>query len=182
MKTRIIALFAGLLAVLPMTSVWAGGSTTTYYYGALKATVSSTGGGKVYAATSNSTPSSDKYVATNVQSAQNKSESQTMTFYAFAQANEGYEFGGWATSDGGAAASTDNPYAVSFDASSTTDGSPTVQTVYALFSKKQLAAFSVFSILYLVTLRRLLKRVFNGESTASAVDFRNSRLLMFMVL
>lgn len=35
----------------------------------------------------------------------------------------------------------------------------------------QLAAFSVFSILYLVTLRRLLKRVFNGESTASAVDF-----------
>ena len=35
----------------------------------------------------------------------------------------------------------------------------------------QLAAFSVFSILYLVTLRRLMKRVFNGESTASAVDF-----------
>ena len=37
----------------------------------------------------------------------------------------------------------------------------------------QLAAFSVFSILYLVTLRRLMKRVFAGDSSASTVDFNH---------
>ncbi len=35
----------------------------------------------------------------------------------------------------------------------------------------QLAAFSAFSILYRVTLRRLLKRLFTGEITESGVDF-----------
>lgn len=35
----------------------------------------------------------------------------------------------------------------------------------------QLAAFSGFSILYLLTLRRLLKRLFSGEMTESGVDF-----------
>ena len=37
----------------------------------------------------------------------------------------------------------------------------------------QLAAFSVFSILYLVTLRRLMKRVFAGDSSASTADFNH---------
>ena len=47
MKTRIIALFAGLLAVLPMTSAWA--NSDVFYYAKATAAVSSTGGGKVYA-------------------------------------------------------------------------------------------------------------------------------------
>lgn len=35
----------------------------------------------------------------------------------------------------------------------------------------QLAAFSVFSVLYLVTLRRFMKRIFAGDTSASGVDF-----------
>ena len=35
----------------------------------------------------------------------------------------------------------------------------------------QLAAFSFFSILYLALLRRLMKRLFTGDSETSAVDF-----------
>lgn len=35
----------------------------------------------------------------------------------------------------------------------------------------QLASFSVFSVLYLVTLRRLMKRLFSGNASSSSVDF-----------
>lgn len=35
----------------------------------------------------------------------------------------------------------------------------------------QLAAFSAFTIVYLFTLRRLMKRLFTGETSASSVDF-----------
>lgn len=40
----------------------------------------------------------------------------------------------------------------------------------------QLAAFSAFSILYLVTLRRYMKEVFSGTSGKSATDFDNENI------
>ena len=64
-------------------------------------------------------------------------------FYAFAQADTGYEFAGWSTSDGGTVSSTANPYAVTVKCSSSTEGSPTTTTVWANFSKKLLAAFGI---------------------------------------
>ena len=141
MKTRIIALFAGLVSVLPMTSAWAGGSTTTYY-AALKAAVSSTGGGKVYAGTSSS---AGTYTTPTSTSANQSSTTQDegKTFYAFAQADSGFEFAGWSTSDGGTVSSTDNPYAVTVKCSSTDSSNPTTTTVWANFKKKVLAMFGI---------------------------------------
>ncbi len=111
-------------------NAWAGGSTT--YYSALKATVSSTGGGKVYAGTSNSagtyvegTSTSDKQSSTTQNEAKN--------FYAFAQSNDGYSFTGWSTTKGGDVVSTDNPYKVTVNCSSSTESSPTTTTVFANF-------------------------------------------------
>lgn len=40
----------------------------------------------------------------------------------------------------------------------------------------QLAAFSVFSILYLAVLRRWLKRIFSGEVSKTETDFNNDYL------
>ena len=140
MKTRIIALFARLVSVLPMTSAWAGGSTTTYY-AALKAAVSETGGGKVYAGTSQ-TPGT--YATSSTSSAQSSTtQDEGKTFYAFAQADSGFEFAGWSTSDGGTVSSTANPYAVTVKCSSSTEGSPTTTTVWANFKKKVLAVFGI---------------------------------------
>ena len=143
MNTRIIALFAGLLAVLPMTSAWAGGGgSSTTYYAALKASVSNTGGGKVYAGTNKS---AGTYVAPSSTSATQSSTTQNegKMFYAFAQADSGFEFAGWSTSDGGTVSSTDNPYEVTVKCSSSTEGSPTTTTVWANFKKKVLAAFGI---------------------------------------
>lgn len=141
MKTRIIALFAGLLAVLPMTSAWAGGDSSKTYYAALKTQVSSTGGGKVYAGTSNS---AGAYAATSTSGSQNSTtKDASKTFYAFAQADTGFEFAGWSNTDGGTVVSTANPYSVLVKCSSSSSGSPTTTTVWANFSKKQLTAFDI---------------------------------------
>ena len=111
-------MIAALLAMLMPTALW--GNSTTYYYAALKAQVSSTGGGKVYAGTSNSAPSASSYKADFSQSSNQSSttENESKNFHAFASANEGYEFSHWSTSNGGTSASTANPYTVAVKCSS----------------------------------------------------------------
>ena len=142
-----ITVMAFLLALLaPIMSAWAGGGDTpTTYYAALKASVSSSGGGKVYAATSNSAPSASSYKADSSQSSNQSSTTQneSKNFYAFASANEGYEFSHWSTSNGGTSASTANPYTVGVKCSSSTESNPNLTTVYAVFKKKTLAAFDI---------------------------------------
>ena len=134
-----MALVAGLLAVLPMSSAWA--SSTTTYYAALKAAVSSTGGGKVYAGTSNS---AGTYAATSTSDSQNSTtKDASKTFYAFAQADSGYEFAGWSDTDGGTANNTDNPRKVTVSCSSTDSTKPTTTTLYANFSKLKLESFGI---------------------------------------
>ena len=145
MKTRIIALIAGLLAVLPVTSAWAGDS----YYAALKATVhsSSSGMGKVYAGTGTSagtfdasSSSSDRLDA--------GSSGGAKTFYAFAQPEENYEFDKW-VADSAASITATQSYGtdgsratVTVNASTTKNGTAT-GTVTAYFKKKTLPSFRV---------------------------------------
>ena len=142
-----IHMIAALLAMLLPMAVFATGGGSTTYYAALKAQVSgnSSGMGKVYAGTSNSTPSASSYNASSSQSS-NQSDTSSgtkKTFYAFAQANDGYEFVGWSTSNNGSNASTSNPYSVQVACSSSTESSPTLTTVYANFKKKVLASFGI---------------------------------------
>lgn len=143
-KATIIAFL--IVALAPLTQAWAdpgGGSKT--YYAALKAQVSSnsSGMGKVYAGKSNS---AGTYATPSSQSPNQSSTTQNeeKTFYAFAQANEGYEFVGWSTTENGTTyASTASPYSVKVKCSSSTESSPTMTTVYANFKKKTLAAFNI---------------------------------------
>ena len=119
-------MIAALLAMLLPAVLLAGGDSTTYY-AALKAQVSSSGGGKVYASTSSSTPSSSSFGSGNT--AQNSGSSSSFTFYAHAQANEGYKFKNWT----GDFSSTDNPYTASVTATSTSSSTYTTKTITANF-------------------------------------------------
>ncbi|MBQ7382487.1 MAG: InlB B-repeat-containing protein [Paludibacteraceae bacterium] len=137
MRTRLFKSFLVLsLLILGIGNTWGLGTT---YYSALKAQVSSgspSGSGKVYAGTSNT---AGTYVeGTSTSSSQSSStENDAKTFYAFAQANEGYSFTGWSTSNGGSIVSTDNPYQVTVKCSSSSSSSPTTTTVYANFVQNQ---------------------------------------------
>ena len=136
MRTRLFKSFLVLsLLILGIGNAWAG----TTYYSALKAQVSSgspSGSGKVYAGTSNT---AGTYVeGTSTSSSQSSStKDDAKTFYAFAQANEGYSFTGWSTSNGGPIVSTNNPYQVTVNCSSSKSNSPTTTTVYANFVQNQ---------------------------------------------
>jgi hypothetical protein len=123
---KIHMLIAALLAFLP-TVLFADTGSSTTYYAALKAQVSSSGGGKVYASTSSSTPSSSSFGSGNT--AQNSGSSDSFTFYAHAQANEGYKFKNWT----GDFSSTDNPYKASVTATSTSSSTYTTKTITANF-------------------------------------------------
>ncbi len=136
MRTKLFKSFLVLsLLILGIGNAWAG----TTYYSALKAQVSSgspSGSGKVYAGTSNT---AGTYVeGTSTSSSQSSStKDDAKTFYAFAQANEGYSFTGWSTSNGGPIVSTNNPYQVTVNCSSSKSNSPTTTTVYANFVQNQ---------------------------------------------
>ena len=130
-KMKKIHMIAALLAMLLPTALFAtgGGGNSTTYYAALKAQVSSSGGGKVYASTSDSTPSSSSFGSGNT--AQNSGSSDSFTFYAHAQANEGYKFKNWT----GDFSSTDNPYKASVTATSTSSSTYTTKTITANFEQ-----------------------------------------------
>ena len=144
MKTRIIALFAGLLAVLPMTSAWAGGGSTSYtYYATLKVGTSSnspTGAGTVYASKDSTASSGNESVEV---SASSSSSSTTLKAYGFAKVNSGFQFDGWSeNADGSGTLTAGTKYAYSVSSSSKSSPGPT-KSVYAVFSKIVLPEFSV---------------------------------------
>ena len=144
MKTRIIALFAGLLAVLPMTSAWA--NTDTYYYAKATATVSSTGGGKVYASSTSVTSPDSKCTETTSASGVGKSAAnkQSVTLYRYAKADEGFEFKGWSTEDNADISTiTDTSTSVTVSPSATSESGANNYTYYAYFEKLKLAAFGI---------------------------------------
>lgn len=133
-----------ILAMMALCSYQAEakGDATTYY-ARLKTSVSTPGGGKVYASTSNPAIGAS-YAETSTSDSQNSTtQNEGKTFYAFAQADEGFEFAGWSDSDGGTVNNTENPRAVTVKCSSSTESSPTTTTVWANFSKKLLAAFGI---------------------------------------
>ena len=128
---KYITLFSVLL--LGIGEMWGFGST---YYSALKAQVSSTGGGKVYAGTSTT---AGTYVdgSSTSDSQSSETENEEKAFYAFAKANEGYSFTGWSSTNGGSIVSINNPYKVTVKCSSDKSSSPTTTTVYANFAENQ---------------------------------------------
>lgn len=137
---RRIALGVLLIAVAPFLSLRANDT----YYAALKAQVSSdsSGMGKVYAGTSET---AGTYSDTSSKSATQNTTTQNAekTFYAFAQANEGYEFKGWSTTDNGTDLGSKSPLSTKVKCSSTSSSSPTTTTLYATFAEKLLDAFSI---------------------------------------
>lgn len=143
MKTRIIALFAGLLAVLPMSSAWA---YDTYYYAQATATVSSTGGGKVYASSTSVTSPDSKCTETTSTSGVGKSAAndQSVTLYRYAKADDGYEFKGWSTANNADISTiSDTSTSVTVAPSATSESGADNYTYFAYFTKKQLTGFTV---------------------------------------
>ena len=97
--------------------------------------------GKVYAGTSKTASSwNDKTMSADQSDG---TQNKQWTFYASAQANDGYEFTGWSDADGGTVNNTENPRTVTVKASSTTEGSPSTTTIFANFKLQTLSAFSV---------------------------------------
>ena len=134
-----------LLALLLM-SLCAGTALAwdTYYYAALKAQVSSnsSGMGKVYAGTSQTAGTYSDATSTSA-SQSSTTEGAGKTFYAFAQANDGYEFKGWSTSDNGTDLGTASPISQTVKCSLTSSDSPTTTTLYATFAEKVLPPFDI---------------------------------------
>ena len=87
MKTRIIALFAGLLAVLPMTSAWGHDSN---HYGIINVAKTGTGSGKVYISDTETKPAdpNTKYTWYCNKSA----DGDTKVIYLWADPDEGCTF------------------------------------------------------------------------------------------
>ena len=133
-KIKLMALVAGLMSVLPMTSAWAG-STSTYYAKLIVgfSSKSPTGAGAVYAGSS--AAAAQTSTATSVEG---QGSDTTVTLYAYAKANRGFKFENWiAAQDGsGTPLSTDNPYACDIAAgASKDDNSKRVpKTIYANFA------------------------------------------------
>ena len=102
--------------------------------------------GQVYASTSGTESSSSYSPEGNgaVQSSSTSTSGGNVTMYAYAKANEGYQFLGWATSSSGATsyASTATKYTLSLKASTTKSG---VQpyTYYAYFQELTYDPFSI---------------------------------------
>ena len=146
MRFRHIYLRVLFCILLPVFgNIQARGNGTTYYARGT-ATVSSaspTGSGTVYISTTNN--SSGTYQTTSSATGQNDSQgnSANVTFYAFAQANDNYEFVGWNTANGTTnTTSTNIPYTLTVTATSSNQNSPTTSTVYAIFAEKPLFYFS----------------------------------------
>ena len=141
MKTRIklMALVAGLLAVLPMTSAWAGSD----YYATLNVAVSTkspSGAGSVYASTSSAATSGD---ASATGSANSTASSASVKVYGFAVPNTGFQFDGWSEKpDGSGTLTSETKYTYTVTSSSTSSPGPT-KSIYAVFSKIVLPEFSV---------------------------------------
>ena len=136
-----------LLATLVCSSALAGGSTKSYYASlTTKVAEGCANMGQVYADTS-STESASKYSATGTTAQGSVTSSEgTVTLYAYAKANTGYKFLGWATSASGATsyASTSAKWNVSPKAGkSDGESNGTTYTYYAYFEELTYDPFSI---------------------------------------
>ena len=140
MTTKLFKSFLVLsLLILGIGNTW---GYDTHYYAKLQTKVASnsTGGGLVYASTTNSEPASNAYVVdktSDQQDATNNSGGEK-TSYAFAKANDNYSFTGWYTGDNGTGdfLGNESPLTVPVNASTTGNGVNT-KTIYATFAKNQ---------------------------------------------
>ena len=94
----------------------------------------STKGGNVKVAFENPVPEEATNMA-NAQTASTFADALPMTAYFKAVPDDGYEFVGWKKSPAGGYVSFDVDYSETFDASSTSETSPTTFTMYAYFEK-----------------------------------------------
>lgn len=129
--TRLI----GLILVMFTMCLPSLANSTTYYS---KVVVNAVGGGKVYASTKSTNSPSYEGSSEATNNSSSMTGTPTHTYYAYAQANDGYEFVGWYSNAQctGDAVSTSTPYQVKFTADATNASSPTTQTLYAKFQKK----------------------------------------------
>ena len=125
-----------LCVICGAVPAWAGHDT---HYA--RVTVTASGEGKVYMTTDKAyAPGNDDWKDSmsedwNCNDGVNN-ETDSRTYYAHAQANSGYHFAKWSSNSGGSdSKSTDNPYAYSTSASSTSSGSPTANNIYAIFAE-----------------------------------------------
>lgn len=133
-KTISIKRRLALLLVLAFTCV-AQGWANSKYYAKLTANVTPTGSGTVYVNTSNSDDGGTNYSPSSSKQdgGENKS-GQKYTFYAFAKANSGYNFAGWAKTEDGDVISTTIPYTVEIQ--TPTEEGTKEETIYAKFTKQ----------------------------------------------
>lgn len=132
-----------LVAVFSLVSQGAWANHNGPHYG--KVTATAKGMGKVYASTSSTAPTDAQWSDTKSESEVWKCGNQTTssdshTYYLFAKPSLGYTFRGWFDNEActGNPLSTNNPYGVSFSASSTNQSSPTTKSYYAKFEKVDL--------------------------------------------
>lgn len=123
-------------------SGYAGTSRSVFYYSA-EASLAPTGAGKVYVTTSSNAPSESSYQTPthtitgsgNGVTVLGTNYGPTVNFNFYAHANDGYAFSYWRQEGSNASVSTNNPYAVSKEISSTSSKNPTEVNYQAVFDK-----------------------------------------------
>ncbi len=124
-----------IFMTIPLNAV-AGGSTSTYYYRAT-ANISPSGSGKVYVDTSSTDNPNYQTSSTKTGNQTAGSDGAQVTFYYYAQANNGYIFDHWAKSSANGESVSENPsFSVTETVESKSSNSPTSFTYYAVFKKQ----------------------------------------------
>ncbi len=113
-----------LLLVLGMSTnvAWGAGmlDQKPYYVAQLTASTSSTGGGKVYVATTEDEPDPEDYVESSMKRkglalSMQGMDRMRVSFKAWQKTDDGYYFAGWSYSDGGFDLGNENPLASLYD-------------------------------------------------------------------
>lgn len=124
-----------LVLALAATTAWATGTGSTYYYSAT-AKINPSGSGKVYvatAATDNPDYRSTNHAITGSQYSGNNGAA--VTFYWYAQANDGYIFKNW-VNNSGTQVSTSRNFNTTETITSTNQNSRTAVTYTAVFERQ----------------------------------------------
>ena len=143
-------LIALLCVVCSAVPTWAGHDT---HYARVTVTASPTGQGKVYMTTEvDKLPASEEWQASmsedwNCKDNVGPSEEDNRTYYVHALAESGYHFVKWSSNSSGTDSKSEAAkYAYSTSASSTSSGSPTQNSIYAIF-----AANPTYTVTFLTT-------------------------------
>lgn len=123
-----------VVLVLASVTTWAGGTGSTYYYSAT-ARISPTGSGKVYVATTAS--DNPAYQTTNqtITGSQYSASQARVTFYYYAQANDGYIFKNWIDGSNNVV-STNRNWNITETVTSTNQNSRTAFSYTAVFEQQ----------------------------------------------